>query len=237
MKTGVVTGAEALLRWKNDDLGFVSPADFIPLAEETGLICDMGRSVIRQTCADAKTMNPQGSKPTVISVNVSVKQLTDPAIVAHVEKALKDFDLHASLLKIEMTESAFADDKQAFTAAVEGFRNLGITVALDDFGTGYSSLSYLHRYRFDQLKIDKSFIDHIAARGDGYLLVENIIRMAHGLRLEVVAEGVETDEQVEILKEMGCDKFQGYRVSKPVPFSHFRALALRIAEDLAENAA
>jgi diguanylate cyclase (GGDEF)-like protein len=227
LATGEIACAEALLRWTNTELGSVAPDEFIGIAEETGIIGGIGAWVLNQACRDAKKMNRGTAKPLVIAVNMSVKQLADENIVGTVSDILAKHDMNPAHLKIEMTETAFAGDTKIFQSALEGLRGLGLNIALDDFGTGYSSLSYLHRYRFNQLKIDKSFISNLAAGGDGYLLVENIIRMAHSLRLEVVAEGVETKDQVDLLRELQCDKFQGYFVSKPVALADFQKLLTR----------
>jgi diguanylate cyclase (GGDEF)-like protein/PAS domain S-box-containing protein len=215
-KTAHISSVEALLRWKNNELGFVGPDEFIPVAEETGLINDIGAWVFKTACEAAKKLNPAGALPVVVAVNFSVKQLADRNIVDMAQRTLQEVGVDPALLKVEMTESAFADDVSLFQHALEGLRNLGLGIALDDFGTGYSSLAYLHRYRFNQLKIDKSFVDNIVQENDGYLLVDSIIRMAHSLRLEIVAEGVETLEQVQILAKLGCDYYQGYFFSKPV---------------------
>jgi diguanylate cyclase (GGDEF)-like protein/PAS domain S-box-containing protein len=225
MASGGVVGAEALLRWTNSDLGVVPPDEFIPVAEATGLIGAIGEWVLERATQDAKRMNSDGvSVPVTVNVNMSVKQLADSTLTQTIARILAKHELGASHLRLEMTETAFAGDTAIFQAALEGLRTLGLTIALDDFGTGYSSLSYLHRFRFHQLKIDKSFIDNISSDNDGFLLVENIIRMAHSLRLEVVAEGVETAEQVLRLHTLKCDKIQGYFISRPLPLPDFEKL-------------
>ena len=223
-KSGKTVSVEALVRWTNPELGSVRPDEFIPVAEENGLINQIGAWVFKTACADGKRLNPPGAPPIVVAVNFSVMQLADKNIVRMVEGCLADVDLDPKLIKIEMTESAFADDVSTFQGALEGFRNLGIGAALDDFGTGYSSLAYLNKYRFTQLKIDKSFINDVSASADGRLLVESIIRMAHSLRLETVAEGVETEEQVALLSTLGCDQFQGYFVSRPVSLAEVESM-------------
>ncbi|MHB1205741.1 MAG: putative bifunctional diguanylate cyclase/phosphodiesterase [Rhodospirillaceae bacterium] len=236
LRSGKIAGVEALLRWTSAELGQVGPDEFIPVAEEAGLIDGIGAWVLKEACATAKILNRDGADPITVSVNVSVKQIAGRNVAEMVEEYLRDLGLAPNLLKIEMTESAFASDIPMYQTAIEDFRTLGLGVALDDFGTGYSSLSYLHRYRFHQLKIDKSFIDNITARGDGYVLVENIIRMAHSLRLEVVAEGVESDAQIEILRTLGCDLLQGYRLSKPVPANDLTIAFAKISDEFASVA-
>ena len=215
-KTGKLASVEALVRWNNPELGMVRPDEFISVAEDRGLIGGIGAWVFKTACAAAARLNTDSASPVTVAVNFSVKQLADKGIVDMVADCIKDAGIAPHLIKVEMTESAFADDVSVFQHALDGLRGLGVGIALDDFGTGYSSLAYLHRYRFNQLKIDKSFIDNIASKGDGYLLVESIIHMAHSLRLDIVAEGVETQEQVDLLSELGCDYFQGYFFSKPV---------------------
>jgi diguanylate cyclase (GGDEF)-like protein/PAS domain S-box-containing protein len=224
---GDVVGAEALLRWTNSELGSVRPGEFIPIAEDAGLIKDIGAWVMATACDDIMLLNPPGAPRVTISVNVSVKQLSDEHILDVVAACLKSSQIDPSLLKIEITESAFADNVQLVRHVVDGLRALGVLVSLDDFGTGYSSLAYLHQFSFSQLKIDKTFVDGLVERGDGFVLVDGIIRMAHALRLEIVAEGVETAEQRGILAELGCDKCQGYHFGKPVPLSEFQLARLQ----------
>lgn len=223
-KSGRTVSVEALARWTSSELGVVPPDEFIPIAEDTGLIGDLGAWVFRTACTDAKTLNPPGAPPIVVAVNFSVKQLADKNVVKMVEAAIAEVGIDPRLMKVEMTETAFADDVTTFQNALEGFRGLGVGTALDDFGTGYSSLAYLNKYRFTQLKIDKSFVCDVVSNEDGRLLVESIIRMAHNLRLEIVAEGVETEDQVTLLSRLGCDQFQGYFVSRPISLAEMEEL-------------
>ncbi len=211
-----ITSVEALLRWTTSELGAVPPDEFIGVAEEMGMITSIGDWVLETACAGAKQINSKSAHPVVVAINVSVKQLGDRSIVDKIKRCLKKNALDPKLLKIEMTESIFADDSPAIEEVMGELRDLGLGIAMDDFGTGYSSLAYLYKYRFSQIKIDRSFVARIMATGDNSLLVSGIIRMAHSLRLEVVAEGLETKGQVDLLTALGCDKLQGYFFSKPV---------------------
>jgi len=231
-ENGEVVGAETLLRWTNPELGVVRPDEFIPIAEDAGLIKEIGAWVMATACDDAMLLNPPGAHRVTISVNVSVKQLSDEHILDVVAECLRNSQIDPALLKIEITESALADNVKLVRHVVDGLRTLGVLVSLDDFGTGYSSLAYLHQFSFSQLKIDKTFVDGLVERGDGYVLVDGIIRMAHALRLEIVAEGVETAEQRAILAELGCDKCQGYHFGKPMPLSDFQLGRLQSQFDL-----
>lgn len=218
--TNEITGMEALLRWNHPELGNVSPASFIPLAEETGLIVPIGEWVLRTACAQNKAWQNAGFKPLQVSVNFSAIQFLDPGLTDMVKEVLEDTGLSPQWLDLEMTESIMQNPESAIRSLTK-LRAMGINISLDDFGTGYSSLSYLKRLPINTLKIDKSFIRDITNDPDNASIATAIITMAHSLRLKVVAEGVERPEQLGQLMVMQCDKMQGYLFSKPLPAEEF----------------
>jgi diguanylate cyclase (GGDEF)-like protein len=212
-----IVGFEALLRWRHPERGLVSPLEFIPLAEETGLIVPIGRWVLQEAtrqAAEWQNRSPLGRLR--MSVNVSVRQFQHPDLVGDVAEALQRSGLDATLLTLEITESLFAQDIEETTRKIGLLKAQGIRLALDDFGTGYSSLSYLRRFPIDTLKIDKSFIDGVTTSAEGHAVVAAITQLGETLHLEVVAEGLETAEQVETLRALGCPLGQGYHFSRPL---------------------
>ncbi len=215
LQTGRVFGVEALVRWERPGHGMVSPAEFIPLAEETGLIVPLGAFVLETACRDARRWQESGREYTV-SVNLSRRQLTSPGIVDTVAVVLAETRLRPDLLCLEITESLIMDDPAASQAALDRLKALGVKLAIDDFGTGYSSLATVQRFPADILKIDQSFVGKIGEES-GTALVETIISMGRALRMHLVAEGVETAEQMEVLRRLGCDIAQGYFFAKPSP--------------------
>jgi len=214
---GAVTGLEALVRWEHPTRGFISPADFIPLAEDLGLIGTLGTWVLTTVCAQMRTWLNAGLPPVRVAVNVSSHQFADPHLYDTVRSALLEVGLPPDVLELEITESAMIQNPEGAVATLESLRALGIQVALDDFGTGYSSLNYVGRLPLDALKIDRSFVNAIADSEDGRSIVTAVIAMAHSLGLRVVAEGVETPEQAKVLRRLRCDEIQGYLFSRPVP--------------------
>ena len=213
----VIVGFEALLRWRHPERGLISPLQFIPLAEETGLIVPIGRWVLQEATKQAaawQNRSPLGRLR--MSVNVSVRQFQHPDLVNDVAEALCASGLDPKLLTLEITESLFAQDTEETTRKIELLKGLGVRLALDDFGTGYSSLSYLRRFPIDTLKIDKSFVDSVANSPEGYAVVAAITQLSQTLRLEVVAEGMENGDQVEALRGLGCPLGQGYHFSRPL---------------------
>jgi diguanylate cyclase (GGDEF)-like protein len=212
-----IVGFEALLRWRHPERGLISPLEFIPLAEETGLIVPIGRWVLQEATRQAaawQNRSPLGRLR--MSVNVSVRQFQHPDLVGDVADALRESGLDPSLLTVEITESLFAQDTEATLHKINLLKNMGIRLALDDFGTGYSSLSYLRRFPIDILKIDKSFIDGVTTSPEGHAVVAAITQLGQTLRLEVVAEGLETGEQVEAMRTLDCPFGQGYHFSRPL---------------------
>jgi diguanylate cyclase (GGDEF)-like protein len=212
-----ITGFEALLRWHHPSRGMVSPAEFIPLAEETGLIVPIGRWILHQAARQAaewQTSAPLGKLR--MSVNVSVRQFQHPDLVGDVSEALRLSELDPRLLTLEITESLFVQDTQGTTVKFKELKDLGVRLALDDFGTGYSSLSHLRQFPIDTLKIDKSFIDGVTTSAEGHAVVAAITQLGQTLHLEVVAEGLETSEQVEALSALECPLGQGYHFAKPL---------------------
>jgi len=227
LPSGVIGGGEALLRWNDPQRGLVSPAQFIPILEETGLIYDVGRWALRQALADNRRWREAGLAPLKVAVNVSLLQLRHRGFIDEVRDAIAG-DLQAAAgLELEITESMVMDDVQHSTESLQALRDMGISIAIDDFGTGFSSLSYLARLPVDTLKIDRSFITNLAAGPHGLALVSTIINLGHSLALNVVAEGVETAEQSRLLALLGCDEIQGYLLSRPVPAEAFEAAFLR----------
>ncbi|WP_127476857.1 EAL domain-containing protein [Sulfurivermis fontis] len=222
--SGRVAGAEALLRWNNPSFGVISPDRFIPLAEETGLIVPIGRWVLEEACRAAAAW-PQ---PLRVSVNVSSRQFRDGTLVETVAAALAQTGLAAEQLELEVTESLLLEDVEGTAGILDQLQLLGVRIALDDFGTGYSSLSYLKRFPFGALKIDRSFVNDIIDEPDDAALCEAIIQMAHVLNLKVIAEGVETAEQLAYLSARGVDLVQGYFYSRPLPAAEFLAYLAQV---------
>lgn len=223
--SGRPIGAEALIRWRHPVRGVVPPVDFIPLAEETGIILPMGYWVLDTACAQLKLWQQSShTRELSLAVNVSAKQCHQADFVEQVEELIARHGIDPALLKLELTESTLLEDVEGIIAKMVILRKTGVRFELDDFGTGYSSLQYLKQLPLHQLKIDKSFIADIAMEGNGRTLVCTIIAMAHSLNLNVIAEGVETEEQLQFLKNNGCDHYQGYLFSKPVMIKAFEAL-------------
>ncbi|MFE8069630.1 EAL domain-containing protein [Marinobacteraceae bacterium S3BR75-40.1] len=220
-QSGRLIGAEALLRWKNPTMGVVPPDRFIPLAEETGVIIPIGEWVIRTACAHAKRWTDDTGTQLSISVNVSPRQFRDPGFVDMVARALEENELPATCLELEITERLILDNTIETAEILRKLDDMGVRLSVDDFGTGYSALGYLKSYPFDTLKIDKSFVRDVKTEDEDAALVKAIINMAHSLDLEVIAEGVEDEEQLKFLKQHGCDFAQGYFYNRPVPENEF----------------
>ena len=220
LETGRPVGFEALVRWGHPTRGLVAPGEFVPLAEETGLIVPIGRRVLREACREARgweELRPSGP-PLTVGVNLSARQLSHPGVVGDVEEALDEAGLDPELLTLEVTEGVLVEDAERHAGALRELKDLGVRLAIDDFGTGYSSLSYLRRLPADLLKLDGSFVGGIGkGAGEEEVLLEGIIGIAHGLGLGVAAEGVETAEQASRLRGLGCDLAQGYHFSWPLP--------------------
>ncbi len=221
-----IIGMEALVRWKHATRGMVGPNDFIPLAEETGLINPLGEFVLRTACAQLRLWLDQGMTPLRVAVNLSVRQLLQKNFADLVEAVLIDTGLPPALLELEITESTLMEHAQDTLQALHKLRSLGVRLSIDDFGTGYSSLSYLKRFPVDIIKIDRSFVRDVAQDADDAAIVAGIIALAHSLRLEVVAEGVETEAQLNYLKAQKCDLLQGFYLSPAVPAKQFAELVL-----------
>ncbi|MES2039540.1 MAG: EAL domain-containing protein [Pseudomonadota bacterium] len=217
MDTGEIIGTEALVRWFHPTRGMVSPLEFIPMAEETGLIIALGEWVLRTACAQMRNWMDKGMSHLRVAVNLSVSQLLQKDFANTVEQVLFDTGLPAKMLELEITESTLMEHAQDTLAILDRLRSLGVRLTIDDFGTGYSSLSYLKRFPVDIIKIDRSFVRDIPGDADDAAIVTGIIALAHSLRLEVVAEGVETREQLEFLRAQSCDILQGFYLSKPIP--------------------
>lgn len=217
IETGRVLGSEALVRWQHPELGIVAPAQFIPLAEETGLIIPISELVLQAACEQNKRWQDMGCEPISVSVNVSARQFQQDKLVRSVTKALNRSGMQPHYLDLELTESALMQDPDAAVAILLELRDMGVHISVDDFGTGYSSLSYLKRFPINSVKIDRSFVRDITTNPDDAAIAGAVIAMAHSLKLTVTAEGVETLEQLEFLRSLQCDEMQGYFVSPPVP--------------------
>jgi diguanylate cyclase (GGDEF)-like protein len=217
IQTGEVDGFESLLRWHHPVHGDVSPAKFIPIAESNGLICDLGQWILRESCRQARTWIDQGVDVRKMSVNVSIAQIRQVRFELEVEHILLDTRLPPSVLCLEVTESLFADTSlERIRNVLESLKGVGVKLAIDDFGTGYSSLSYLDGLPFDELKIDRAFVSGIGANASKHRLLKGMIELSHALDLSVIAEGAETEDEVNVLRAMGAEHVQGYVYSRPV---------------------
>jgi len=221
---GCPMGAEALIRWIHPERGLVSPFNFIPLAEETGLILSIGQWVLETACAQLKAWQQKPlTRHLTLSINVSAKQFHQADFVLQVQSAVEYYAIDPMKLKLELTESMLLDNVDATIARMNALKEVGIRFSLDDFGTGYSSLQYLKRLPLYQLKIDQSFVRDIAVDSSDQAIVRTIVAMAHTLNLNVIAEGVETEEQQDLLLSNGCTHYQGYFFGKPVAIEQFEA--------------
>jgi diguanylate cyclase (GGDEF)-like protein/PAS domain S-box-containing protein len=227
LASGRIAGVEALIRWVSPQFGFVSPAEFIGIAEETGLIVPMGRWVVQTACVQNRAWQKGGLPPLPIAVNISARQMADKGLVDFIVDSMTRTGLTAESLELEITESAVMSNQDHAEKMLNQLKAIGFHLTMDDFGTGYSSLAYLKRFPFDSVKIDQSFVRGIPANRDDCAIVEAIIAMAHSLELKVVAEGVETQEQSEFLRKLGCDQIQGYLFSKPIPSAEIVGLLYR----------
>ena len=216
LRTGKIIGVEALLRWYSPIHGFVSPAKFIPIAEETGLIISIGEWVLRTACAQNRSWQLAGLPLIKMAVNISSRQFKEQNLVEIATQVLQETGLKANYLELEITESLIIDNIQQVINTMNQLHDLGISLSLDDFGTGYSSLNHLKRLPIDLLKIDQSFVRELTIGSDDAAIVKAIISLAHNLQLSVIAEGVETEAQLEYLRRNGCDEIQGYYISRPV---------------------
>jgi diguanylate cyclase (GGDEF)-like protein len=224
LDNGGITGMEALVRWDHPDLGMISPVQFIPLAEETGLIVPIGRWILNTACAQNKAWLDQGFPPLRVSVNLSARQFNDENLMSDIARTLKESGLPPSLLDLEITESMVMQNPDRAVKILKKLRSMEIAISMDDFGTGYSSLSQLKRFPINTIKIDRSFINDAINSEEDAAITEAIIAMGRALRLNVVAEGVETAEQVQFLRKHRCDELQGYYFSKPIPGDEFAQL-------------
>ncbi len=232
LDSGRIVAAEALLRWRIPKRGTIAPQRFIALAEETGLIVPIGKWVLQTACAQNKAWQDEGLPPIGVSVNVSARQFRQQEnLVQTVAEVLRDTGLEARYLELELTESMVMHDAPQLVAMLDQLKDLGVQIAVDDFGTGYSSLSYLKRFPVDRLKIDRSFVEHIASDPDDATIVRTIIALGHNLGLKVVAEGVESDEQLRFLRSNLCDEAQGFLMGRPVSSRHLRRLFTRLKRD------
>lgn len=223
-KTRKIVGMEALVRWHHPTLGFISPAEFIPLAEETGLILPLGEWVLRTACYQIKLWNEQGFPLLKVSVNLSAYQFQQQNLLETISKIIEETKIDPNYLELEMTESSIMKNETSAVTILHQLKEAGIKISIDDFGTGYSSLSHLKKLPLDVLKIDKSFVQDMTVSPDDASLVMTIITLAHNLGLKVIAEGVETEEQLRFLHLLRCDEWQGFLYSKPVPADQFEEL-------------
>jgi diguanylate cyclase (GGDEF)-like protein/PAS domain S-box-containing protein len=224
LETGVMTGAEALIRWMHPDRGLIYPTQFVPIAEDSGLIVPIGQWVLREACAQARAWIDAGRPPTPMAVNISAVEFRDPNFFENVCAALKDSRLEPRYLELELTESSLMQHAESTTYVLQALKGMGVQIAIDDFGTGYSSLSYLRQFPIDVLKVDQSFVHEISADPVGTSIVCAVISMGKSLGHRVIAEGVETPEQLAFLQAQRCGEGQGYYFSRPVVAEQFAKL-------------
>jgi EAL domain-containing protein (putative c-di-GMP-specific phosphodiesterase class I)/GGDEF domain-containing protein len=221
-----VTGAEALLRWRHPDIGMISPARFIPILEDADLIDEIGRWTLNAACREMRRWQRRGLAGLKVAVNLSANQLRDPGLRPMIQRTLERHRIRPQALELELTETAATEDSERTFALFGELRALGISLAIDDFGSGYSSLSYLKNLPFDKLKIDREFVVDVHLRKDSQAICRSLVELTRGLGLEILAEGVESAEEVEALRAMGCRLFQGFYFSQPVDSDQFVEIAL-----------
>jgi EAL domain-containing protein (putative c-di-GMP-specific phosphodiesterase class I) len=226
-----IRGFEALICWEHPTLGTITPDDFIPIAEETGLIVPIGEWVLHAACKEARRWQSPGFHP-YVAVNLSARQFDDPKLAEAVTQALRAAQLRPELLTLEMTESTVMSDVPAGAKVLEEFRDMGVRTSIDDFGTGYCSLSYLQALAFNSLKVDRSFVADLPQSERSTTITRAVIALAHSLGMSVTAEGVETEEQARFLTDAGCDSLQGYLISLPVPQDSLKDLLQPPLEEL-----
>ena len=217
LKTGNLIGFEALIRWNHPELGLVSPLDFVPLAEASGLIVPIGEWVLYTACKQMKKIQEQWQLPLRMAVNISPRQFLHPSLVQTVAEVLYRTKLKPGSLELEITESMVMGNVEQSIGKMNEFNKMGVELAIDDFGTGYSSLEYLKKFPISKLKIDQSFVRELGVDANDTAIVNSVIALSKSMGLEVIAEGIETIEQLDLLKEEGCDQGQGYLFSKPLP--------------------
>ncbi len=233
-QTGKTVGVEALLRWQHPVWGLISPAEFIPLAEETGLIVPIGEWALRTACNQAKLWEQAGYDPLRVAVNLSARQFQQENLVQMIQQVLQETDMQPELLELEITESVVMKNPDAVIGVLHELKRLGMKLSIDDFGTGYSSLSYLRDFPIDRLKIDRSFVSAITEKDDA-VIAQSIIAMAHNLHLSVLAEGVENELQFAFLREQKCDEMQGYLYSKPLSAEEIKPWLQKIGQGNSER--
>lgn len=219
--TGVMTGAEALVRWQRPGVGMVPPDRFIPIAERSGLIIPIGEWVLRKVCRQIRHWLDSGYNPVSIAVNVSARQFRAPGLHRFIVDTLQEFAIPPQLISLEITETALMENADEVCDTLREIKALGVGIALDDFGTGFSNMAHLSRFSLDVLKIDTSFVDSIDLDDHARNLVDSVINLAHNLDLRTVAEGVETKAQLDYLRKYGCDEIQGYYYSRPLDVEVF----------------
>jgi EAL domain-containing protein (putative c-di-GMP-specific phosphodiesterase class I) len=229
VETGAIAAVEALLRWRHPSLGFVMPARFISIAEESGLIVPIGQWVLREACRQAQAWRMEGRPPLRLAVNISAVELRNKDFMSCVSAIMAETGFDPRCLELELTETFLMQDSKATAAVLDALKTLGAQIALDDFGTGYSSLSYMRRFPIDALKVDRSFVGNITTDADDASVVSAVINMGRSLHMRVVAEGVETREQLTFLEENRCTEAQGFYFSRPLTAVKFAELIDRPA--------
>jgi EAL domain-containing protein (putative c-di-GMP-specific phosphodiesterase class I) len=222
--SGAIVGVEALLRWRHPERGFISPAQFVPIAEDTGLILPIGQWVLREACRQSRVWLDAGLPPMPMAVNISAIEFRSDAFVESIRAVLKDTRLDPQSLELELTESVLMKHAESTVSMLKALKSIGVQLTVDDFGTGYSSLSYLRQFPIDSLKMDRSFVHEISSKADDAVIASAVISMGNSLKKRVIAEGVETREQVDFLTAAGCEEAQGYYFSAPMVAREFATL-------------